>query len=347
MKNIRIGIIGAGSWAAMNHIPVLKSFPGVDVAGICGLGAENLRRVQDRFGIPFSTEDYEELLHHCQLDGAVISSPHHLHYVHARAALEQGCHVLCEKPMATTTEEAWHLADLAKERNLEFLIPYGWNYTDFAQAAKCRVGAGEIGRIEYVQCHMTTALRDLFSGTGASWAKGALLEPQMKTWSDPAGGGGYAHGQLTHALGLLLYITGLQPEMVFALTSTSPTGADLYNAATCRFKGGAIGVLGGAATQPEGSARQLDISVFGSDGMLLLDIERPRLELRRNDGQNFSMPITDDDTKYQCIEPLRTFAALIRGEAVENRSTASLGARVVELLDALLRSAHTGREIVI
>jgi predicted dehydrogenase len=194
---------------------------------------------------------------------------------------------------------------------------------------------------------MATALRDLFSGTGASWAKGAFLEPQVETWSNPAGGGGYAHGQLTHALGLLLYITGLEIEKIFALTSASPTGADLYNAATCRFKGGAIGVVGGAATQPEGSVRQLGISIFGGEGMLLLDIERPRLELRRNDGQNFSMPITDDDTRYQCVEPLRTFVALIRGDMVENRSNATLGARVAEVLDALLRSAHAGREIVI
>ncbi len=347
MTNVRIGIIGAGSWAVENHIPVLRSFPGVEVVGICGLGAERIRRVQDRFGIPFGTEDHQELLFQGQLDGVVISSPHHLHFGHSVAALEAGCHVLCEKPMATSAKQAWHLANLAKERNLHFLIPYGWNYAEFAGAAKAKVGAGQIGRIEFVHCHMATALRDLFSGTGAAWAKGAFLEPQVETWSNPASGGGYAHGQLTHALGLLLYITGLEIEKIFALTGASPTGADLYNAATCRFKGGAIGVVEGVGTQPEGSTRQLGLSIFGSEGMLLLDIERPRLELRRNDGQNFSMPLTDDDTRYQCIEPLRTFVALMRGETVENRSNATVGARVVEVLDALLRSAQTGREIVV
>lgn len=347
MRKVKIGIVGAGWWATENHIPTLRSFPGVELAGVCSLGQKELRAVQDRFAIPFGTENYEDLFALNGLDGVVISTPHHLHFAHASAALERGLHVVCEKPMVLNASQAWKLAELANSRKLHFLIPYGWNYTEYALAAKRRIDAGEIGKIEYVHCHMASALRDLFSGTGAWFAENVPVKPEMQTWSNATTGGGFAHGQLSHALGLLLYITGLQAAEVFALTGVSPTGADLFNSICCRFKNGATGVLGGAATMPPRSTYQIDIRLFGSEGMLLLDIERPRLEIWRDDRQNFSMQLHDEPGAYDCIDPLRAFVGLIRGEAVENRSSAILGAHVVELLDGALRSAQSRKLVTV
>ena len=82
-----MGIIGAGHWAVENHIPVLKSFPDVEVVAVCRPGQEQVQRVQRSFDIPFGTEDYRELLALKNLDGVVVSSPHHLHYEHTAAAI--------------------------------------------------------------------------------------------------------------------------------------------------------------------------------------------------------------------------------------------------------------------
>ena len=106
MRKVRIGIIGAGWWGVANHIPVLQGTPDVEVTAICRLGQEELRSLQDRFGIPFATENYKDLLARDDLDGVVISTPHHLHFEHARAALERGLHVVCEKPMVLRASEA-------------------------------------------------------------------------------------------------------------------------------------------------------------------------------------------------------------------------------------------------
>ena len=165
---------------------------------------------------------------------------------------------------------------------------------------------------------MASALRDLFSGTGAWFADTALVKPEMRTWSDATVGGGFAHGQLSHALGLLFYMTDMRAAEIFALIGTSSPGADLFNSICCQFTNGATGVLGGAGTMPPASIYELDIRIFGSKGMLLLDIERPRLEIRRDDGRNFSMQMNHAPGAYDCVEPLRTFVGLIRGEAVEN-----------------------------
>jgi predicted dehydrogenase len=343
MSRTRIGVIGAGWWATQSHIPVLQALPEVEVTCICGLEPEHLQTVQHKFGILHSTQDYQELLARDDLDGVVVSSPHALHYQHAAAALERGLPVLCEKPMALKASEAARLVELAEAKRLPFLIPYGWNYSNLATLAKAAINEGAVGQVEHVLCHMGSPLRDLLSGTGAWVAEKSLFMPNQGTWSDPSTGGGFANGQLTHALGLMLWVTGLQAAQVFAMVGRSESGSDLYNSISCRFSNGATGMLGGAGTMPRHSPFQVDIRVFGSKGMVLLDVERPRFAIYRNDGTTVSEDPGQQSGSYECVEPLRVFVELIRGKSVENRSPAWLGKRVVEILDATLRSAVTGR----
>ncbi len=210
MARTRIGVIGAGWWATESHIPVLQALPDVEVTCICGLEPEHLRKVQKKFEIPYVTQDYKELLSRKDVDGVVVSSPHALHYQHAVAALERGFPVLCEKPMALRASEAKALVDLVESRSLPFLIPYGWNYSSLATLGRKAIADGDVGEIEHVLCHMGSPLRDLLSGTGAWVAEKSMFTPNQGTWSDVSAGGGFANGQLTHALGLMLWITGLQ-----------------------------------------------------------------------------------------------------------------------------------------
>ncbi len=98
----RIGIIGAGWWAAANHIPALKANPDCEIVAVNRLGASELAEIQRAFGVERGFEDYREMLASVEMDGVVISSPHVLHFEHASAALARGCHVLVEKPMTTT-----------------------------------------------------------------------------------------------------------------------------------------------------------------------------------------------------------------------------------------------------
>jgi predicted dehydrogenase len=340
-RKARIGVIGAGWWAVVNHIPVLKQLPDCEIVAVNRLGQTELAEVQKTFGIAAGFEDYRTMLDAAPMDGVVISSPHVLHYEHARAALEKGCHVLVEKPFTTNAADARALVALAGERGREILVAYGWNFKPWVEEAR-RLVAG-VGRVEHVVLQMANALEDLFAGQPMRETEGAMFRPPPSTWADPKRAGGFGWGQLTHALGLLFGIADLAPAEVFAVTGQSPAGVDYYDAAAVRFANGATGSVSGSSTLPKGRPVQIDLRIFGSEGMLLLDIERERLELRRRDRADTVVPLKPGDGAYTCDGPLQALVDLCLGRPALNAAPGLVGQRAVEVLDALYRSAASGR----
>ena len=330
----RIGIIGAGWWAALNHIPAIQAHPDATVAAVSRLGADELQTLLERFDIPYGSQDAAEMLREMRPDGVIVASPHTHHAAHALMALRAGCHVLVEKPPATSAAAARQVQAAAARRGLGFMVPHAWNFKAYAAAARDWVAAGRIGAIRHVVCQMASPLTDLFAGQPMLETESHLFRPPPTTWATPGAAGGYGWGQLTHALGLLAFVTGeLAPAEVTALAGLSPAGVDYYDAAAVRFAGGATGVLSGAATVPKGSPFQLDIRLFGAEGMLLLDIERERLELRRHDGGADSF----------AIAPVHRFIDLCLGRLTPADLRPWGSVTDVEILDALYRSAASGQ----
>src|SRR4051794_28671265 len=328
-RKARLGFIGAGWWATANYMPLLAARDDVEMAAVCRLGRDELRRVKDHFGFAFATEDASELVAQPGLDAVVVASPHTLHHQHARLALQRGLHVMCDKPLCTRGEDARELVALAKEKGVHLLVPYGWHYKPFVQAAKRWLDAGRIGQVQFALCHMASPIRDLLLGKkfqtegNSGQAGGVLFEPDPRTWADPqVAGGGYGHAQLSHSTGMLCLLTGLMPESVHAFMAAPGARVDLYDAVSVRFEGGAIGTVSGAGTVPPGgvTAFQVDIRLFGSEGMLLLDCERARLELRRHDGQTERMELAADAGAYSCEGPPANFVELVLGKAEVNHS---------------------------
>ena len=347
---VRLGVIGAGWWAASNHLPVLKTRDDVEFTAVCRIGKVELRQVQEKFGFRQATEDYRELLANVELDAVIVSSPHTLHYEHARAALERGLHIMCEKPFTTRADEARQLVELAREKHVHLLVPYGWHYKPFIQQAKRLLDEGAIGRVEHVLCHMASPVRDLLSGKQvcmddvSGQSEASLFQPASSTWADPAiAGGGYGHAQVSHSSGMLCWLTGLRAEQVFSFMSAPGAKVDLYDAISVRFAGGALGSFSGAGTVPMNRPFQVDIRIFGSEGMLLLDCERARLELSRNDGRNVQSALAPDAGRYECNGPPHNFIELVRGITSVNSAPGEAAMRSVEILDAAYRSAISGK----
>src|SRR5262245_1300090 len=190
-RKARLGFVGAGWWATANYMPLLARRDDVELAAVCRLGRDELRRVQQQFGFAFATEYARELVEHPGLDGVVVTSPHTLHYEHARLALERGVHVMCDKPLCTRAEDARELVRLAAEEGLHLLVPYGWHYKPFVRQAKRWLDEGAAGEVQYALCHMASPIRDLLQGKpfqvegNTGQAGGVLFEPEPSTWADP------------------------------------------------------------------------------------------------------------------------------------------------------------------
>ena len=136
--------------------------------------------------------------------------------------------------------------------------------------------------------HMASTTRELLSNTGAYPAADPEAVPESATWTDPSlSGGGYGQAQLSHALGLGLWLTGLRAEEVFAFMS-APLDApvELHDAISIRYRGGAIGTLGGGScfVGANDNKHQLVVRAIGSEGQLLVDLEREDVWLWRPDG---------------------------------------------------------------
>jgi predicted dehydrogenase len=339
MSKVRIGFIGAGWWVTTNHLPILKAREDVEMAAICRLGQEMLHIIQNEFGIGFATEDYRELLEQ-ELDGVVVGSPHHLHYEHALAALEKGFHVLCEKPMTLSAAQAWKLVNTARANHLHLIVPYGWHYKPFIQQAKQWMEAGLVGEVEYVLCHMASPTKDFFAGDGrppSQWEP-TLAAPDPATWQVRENGGGYAHGQVTHSSALMFWLTGLRAKEVTCRMTAPNSKVDMYNTASVVFENGAIGTISGAATLPDNDTFQVDIRIFGTEGVMLLDVERERVSLRRHDGAHQSLDVPAGEGAYTCETPPERFIDLIKGRG-RNDSPGEIAARSVELINAMFESA--------
>lgn len=346
MSRVRVGAIGAGWWATSNHFPLLQDRDDVELVGVCGLGPD-LGDIRDRFGFGFATESVDELLD-AEIDAVVVTTPHDVHFPVAAAALDRGLHVLCEKPMTLHADEAWDLVERTRRAGTHLLVPYGWNYKPFTVEAKRLIDAGMLGSLQYALCHMASPTRGLFGGDPAHMLERWQSEtaPALSTWASPDHGGGYAHGQITHSSALLFWLTGLRAATVAGRVSTGGAPVDLFDAAVVRFDNGALGTISGAATLADGDPYQVDIRIFGTEGVMMLDVERERLTLSRYDGQRIELDIEPGTGDYECLVPPARFIELITGASTENNSDVEVAARSVELIEALLRSsAADGTEV--
>ena len=347
-KQARIAVVGAGWWACEYHIPHVQQNRQAELVSVCRLGRAELERLRSGFDLPHVTEDHLEVYDR-EPDGVIVASPHVSHFEHAAEALRRGCHVLVEKPMATRTADARELARLAEESRRTLMTPYGLNHTPYMEQAADWVRAGRIGAVRHAALHMSSALLDLLGGEPMIETEGHLYRPPPSTWADPRRAGGYGWGQLSHALAALFFVTDLEPESVHAAVHRSKTGVDDHDAAVLRFEGGAIGTLSGAAGLPKHGAPQLDLRIYGEDGMLVLDVEegRERLSLQRHDGSGDErrMGRGEGFGSYTTREAVDRFIAICRGEAARNCGDHLVGLRTVQVLEALCSSAHAGATV--
>lgn len=345
LSKIRVGVIGAGSWAVASHMPNLAKDKDVEFVGVSRKGPELLNKIKNDFNFQIASENYQDVLD-AGVDICIIGSPTGLHHEHAMAALKSGAHVMCEKPVTIDPKQAWELDETAKKLDKHLVIAFGWNYLPMLQRAKELMLERGIGELEHMTITMASQCRELLSNTGAYPDAAPESLPEQSTWTDPrVSGGGYGQAQLSHALGMGLWLTDSRIESGFAMM-TAPLKApvELHDAITYKFDNGAIGVVAGGSSHVPAHRKthSLEVRAIGSKGQLLVDIERAAVWLY--DGkENIEVPLDEKAGYYNCDGPIDAIIKAAKGEAFINQSPGHLGARTVEALDIAYRSAASGK----
>lgn len=346
MAKLRLGVIGAGSWAISSHLPnFARRRDEVEFAAVCRHGPEMLQKVKSDWGFAVASEDYRHVID-AGIDICLVASPHGLHYEHAKAALESGAHVLCEKPFTVEPRHAWELVELAERKGLHLVISYGWNYKSAMREAKRLMDEHGIGEIEQSTIQMASVTRELLANLGDYPAASPEVVPEQATWTDPRNGGGYAQAQLSHALGAALWLSGQRGQSVFALMkAVLDAPVEHHDAVVVRYDNGSIGTMAGGSCHlgAGGNRHQLEFRAIGSDGQLMIDLERDELWLFRTDGFEARPELDPNALFYDCDGPPNALVDLALGMAVDNCSPGELGARSVEIIDAAYRSAQSGQ----
>lgn len=337
---IKAAVIGAGWYAAQSHIPTLASRSDVVLDGVCRLGAAELERARAHFGFRFASEDYREVLAR-KPQVVVVASPHAQHFEHCQAALAAGAHVLCEKPMTLAPAHAWALEASARKAGRGLLLANGYHYLPGVAQVRQALLDGAVGRIEHVACSFVSATRAVFEGdVGLARWSSTFFRPARATWQDPANGGGFAYGQLSHSVALTLWMTGLDARTVSA-HNYNVEGIDLCNAASVLCEDGAVLSLSGAAAMPEGRRALLRLVVAGDEGVMEIEFDRDRAVVHRHDGQDRDFGITPGQWGYHCEGPVHALVEMAHGSTA-NLTPGAIGAATVSVLAALVASSKTG-----
>lgn len=346
----RIGVIGTGWWATTAHLPSLREYERAELVAVADPDATRLEAAGRHFEVARRYIDYQEMIARETLDGVVIAVPHAFHYEVARRALDSGLHVLLEKPMVLTASEAWDLVARAKARSSHLVIGYESHFTRHAVAARDLIQSGRIGEVRFVSGLLTSMAESFYRGQSDDYdavLDFELARPGEGTYTDPAiVGGGQGQTQVTHAMGLILWTTGLRASDVSAFVDGFGLQVDLVDAISYRLDNGALGTMGSTGSLRPSQPWQLDFRYYGSEGFVLHDTFRGELAVHFNDGSSEVFTPLEPNEISPPSAPARCLADLILGQG-ENLAPGDAGARTVEFLEAAYRSARERRVVTV
>ncbi|WP_419871956.1 Gfo/Idh/MocA family protein [Candidatus Pristimantibacillus sp. PTI5] len=261
MGTIKVGVIGCGSIAQHRHLPEYALNPNVELVAVCDIAPERAKEVAAKYGVKVYTS-YEELLQSGTVEAVSVCTPNYLHAPITIAALNAGIHVLCEKPMSTSEEEAKAMIKAAAQSGKKLMIAHNQRFVPSHQKARQLIASGEIGKIY--------SFRTAFGHGGPEgWSvegKEGWFFQKEKAFVGAMGDLG------VHKTDLLRYLLGEEITEVGAFVETSAKDfADVDDNAVCVLKteSGIIGTL--AASWAYVSKEDNSTIIYGEKAILRLE----------------------------------------------------------------------------
>lgn len=218
MKALKLGIIGAGSFVIKRHIPeIIKEKKKIKLVSICRRNVKNLDKIGKKFKIKSLYTNHIEMLKREKLDVVLIASPHTLHYQHAVDVLKYNCHVIIEKPIATSVNDVKKIINLSIKKNKKVIPIYNPPYESHMMELKKLISnKKKFGKIEHVNLTWLD-YKSPFFGKGP-FIKSQISEimPTNFRLNKNLSAGGILFDSGCHLIAELIWIINKKPKTIFA-----------------------------------------------------------------------------------------------------------------------------------
>ncbi len=304
-RKLRMGLVGGGQGAFIGRVhataAVLDNRAAL-VAGALSSNPEKAKASAPDYDIPPQRAygSYKELIESesklpadQRIDFVSVATPNFTHFEIAKAALEAGFNVICDKPMTFDLKQAEELAKVVDKSGAVFAVSHNYTGYPLVRQAREMILSGELGEINAVR-----------SNYMQGWLRTRIESEDQKqaAWrTDPAkSGAAGCFGDIgTHAYNLGRYMTGLLPETISCYLQIFEKGRKLddYGTALIRFENGAFGTVT-ASQVSHGRENDLSIEIDGTKGSLFWRQEEPNKMLFRRNGHPHAIYTRDPNAPY-------------------------------------------------
>lgn len=221
MSKVKWGVLGTAGIAEGCTIPGMMEAGNCELYAIAGRNPEKVQAFQDKFGFEKAYGSYEELLADPLVQAVYIPLPNTLHYEWVMKAMEAGKHVLCEKPLAPSAQQAEELIAAAQKNGVFLMEAFAYLHSPLTKAVKEELERGTIGEILYMESAFITSDYNM---------------KNIRMRKETLGGCTYDLG--CYNTSQILWMLGEEPEKVQAVSDFSEQGIDVFTTGLLTFSGG-------------------------------------------------------------------------------------------------------------
>jgi predicted dehydrogenase len=338
MDRVGFGVIGAGLFGE-NHALVYSRLPGVELVAVCDQNEARAREVAERYGARTYYTDYVQLLAEPDISAVSIATPDFAHSEIALAAAQAGKHILCEKPLATTVEEAQSIVDAAARAGVKLMVDFHNRVNPPFVAARDSVRDGAIGTPSYAYARLSNT---------------TFVPLEMLSWADRSSALFFLG---SHAIDIMRFILNDTVARVHAVSRSGilkGLGVDApdFHVAIAEFERGAVVTFENAWILPRSQPMVYDfkVEVLGSEGALYVDSSHHgAFELHSGGRLSYGdvlgvTPTSDLRVGGFVLEAISRFVdAVLHDRPV--LATGEDGVEATRIVDAIKRSAETGQPV--
>ncbi|MBR4981832.1 MAG: Gfo/Idh/MocA family oxidoreductase [Lachnospiraceae bacterium] len=260
MRKIKWGVLGTAGIAKGQTIPGMKEAENCELYAIAGRSLEKATVFQTEFGFEKAYGSYEELLQDEQVEAVYIPLPNTLHYEWTIKALEAKKHVLCEKPLAPSEENARKMVETAEKNSVLLMEAFAYLHSPFTKAIKQEIENKTIGDVVYMESTFITSDYDISN---------------IRMRRETLGGCLYDLG--CYNTTQILWMLEEEPEKLQAISDFSEEKIDVYTTAIMNFKSGKRAVMNCGMVLEKESPERFDridsFRIHGTKGSIRSEVQ--------------------------------------------------------------------------